>query len=273
MVNTFVAYDENPARYRAEVLRSIEQAAQVGEEQIEQLRSINRTMDDLLREMAATRRTATQGLALQQAMLAREVIQEQLEEFVYQFEKMIAEYQRPQTDVLPAMRFYFLDCMFRQIDADGISTAIIKGRENKAAFDQCVTKGKTLYRQLTKHPEVKQALAWAEAEKQKRQIAEAKRQRQEEQGAKQEELRGIKERIQGLRSRMRDSPAFGEWYKRKFGKIPLPLHVFMWWFWGFAWIPIFFLISGPAEQKAANAALEDEIAKLRKRAAVLQQPK
>ena len=42
------------------------------------------------------------------------------------------------------------------------------GRDNKAAFDACVARGKTLFKQLVKHPDVREAIAWAEGEQKKR---------------------------------------------------------------------------------------------------------
>ena len=108
-------------------LRSLEQISRgqqqqtalfgrIGLEQIEQLRSISHTMDALLSEMESIRQTQAQGLALQQAMLAREVFQDKMEEFVYQFQKMVAEFQRPQSEYPPPTQYYLLDGLFEQID-------------------------------------------------------------------------------------------------------------------------------------------------------------
>jgi len=38
-------------------------------------------------------------------------------------------------------------------------------------------------------------------------------------------------------------PGFGQWYTTKFGQLPLVVHVFMWLFYGYLWIPIFYFAS------------------------------
>ncbi len=204
MSNDFFAYSENPAHYRAALIRSIEEAGQVGHEQLAELRAMNGTLDAVLAEMDAIRRTTAAGVALQaqalsvqQAMLAREVFQDRLEEFVYQFEKMVGQFQQPDAECPPSTQYFLLDGVFRQIADAAISTAVIKGRDNKAAFDGCVTKGRTLFRQLAGRPDVKEALAWAEGEKQRWQIEGEKSRREreaEEQRRRAEEERRLEER-------------------------------------------------------------------------------
>ena len=197
----------------------------IGQEQIEQLRSINQTMDALLGEMDAIRQTQAQGLALQQAMLAREVFQDRMEEFVYQFQKMITEFQKSQPEFPPSTQYFILDSMFRQIDAASLSTAVVKGRENKAVFDDCVSKGKTLYRQLTKHPEVAQAIRWAEGER-KKQLSLQQQKAGEEQ-KRREEVQDIGRQIERLEA-SRKKLTLMEWFKNRFGKQPVPVQIAMW---------------------------------------------
>ena len=206
MSNAFFAYSDNPAHYRAALIRSIEEAGQVGHEQLAELQEMNGTLDAVLSEMEAVRRTQAQGVALQaqalavqQAMLAREVFQDRLEEFVYQFEKMVGQFQQPDAECPRSTQYFLLDGVFRQIADAAISTAVIKGRENKAAFDAGVAKGKTLFRQLAAHPDVREALTWAEGEKQRRQIEDEKSRHEreaEEQRRRVEEQRRLEEQRQ-----------------------------------------------------------------------------
>lgn len=266
MSNQFLAYSENPAHYRAALIRSIEETALVGREQLSELQAVNSTLDGVLTEMAAIRRTQAEGLALQQAMLAREVFQDRMEEFVFQFDKLIGQCERSGSDFPPAMQFYLLDGMFKQIDAAGISTAVIKGRDNKAAFDACVARGKTLFKQLVKHPDVRQAIAWAESEQKKRLALDQKRAGDVQQ--RRDEIKDISRQIERLEeSRVRFT--YMEWLNYKFESLPPPARVVI----GVLWVALlypFFKFTGSADERAANAATDEKIERLQQRLTDLQ---
>jgi hypothetical protein len=165
-------------------------SATIGEAQIQQLRSIKHTMDALVDEMGAIRETQAEGLALQQATLARDLFQDKLEEFVYQCQKLIADFRQPESKYPPSTQYFMLHSMFEEIDGASISTAVIKGRDNKAAFDDCVSKGKAIYQQLESHPEVRKAIALATLqEEEKRRNAAAKK-------ALEEQIRGKHQLLQ-----------------------------------------------------------------------------
>jgi hypothetical protein len=239
----------------------------IGLEQIEQLRSINNTMDALLSEMEAIHNTQAQGLALQQAMLAREVFQDKMEEFVYQAQKMIAEFQKPKSDYPPPTQYYLLDGMFKQIDAAGISTAVIKGRENKASFDECVTKGKTLYRQLTKHPDVQQAIAWAESERKKRLALEQKKSGEEQR--RREEIQGIRRQIEKLEA-SRKKLGILDWLNHRFGNLPEVVRYLLLVPPPGVFIFIFYKITVASDEAALNDSIDRQIEKLQAKLTALQ---
>ena len=266
MSNDFLAYSENPAHYRAALIRSIEETGRVGREQLSELQEINGTLDGVLTEMAAIRRTQAEGLALQQAMLAREVFQDRMEEFVFQFDKLIGQCEQPGSDFPPATQFYLLDGMFKQIDAAGITTAVVKGRDNKAAFDTCVARGKTLFKQLVKHPDVQQAIAWAEGERKKRLAVDQKRAGAEQR--RRDDIKDIKRQIEKLEeSRVRFT--YMDWLNYKFESLPPPVRVIV----GVLWVALlypFFKFIGPADERAANTATDAKIERLQERLTELQ---
>ena len=112
-------------------------------------------------EVAQARAHQAEALALQQEMLARERLQSHLEEFIFQTEKLIAECRKPKTDLAPSTRYYLLDGVAQQIEQDGIGTAVIRGRDNKAAFERVLQEVQQLRLALKSDPDVKSALAWA----------------------------------------------------------------------------------------------------------------
>ena len=190
-----------------------------------------------------------------------------MEEFVYQFQKMITEFQKSQPEFPPSTQYFILDSMFRQIDAASLSTAVVKGRENKAVFDDCVSKGKTLYRQLTKHPEVAQAIRWAEGER-KKQLSLQQQKAGEEQ-KRREEVQDIGRQIERLEA-SRKKLTLMEWFKNRFGKQPVPVQIAMWVFYGFIWIPLFYKFSVASNEAALNEVADKKIEKLEERLAILQ---
>lgn len=125
------------------------------------LAQMSNSLGAIHEEVARARADQAEALALQQQMLAREELQSHLEEFIYQSEKLVAACRNPKTDIPPSTRYYLLDGVVQQVEQDGIATAIIRGRENKAAFERVFAEVQQLRSALKSDPEVKAALAWA----------------------------------------------------------------------------------------------------------------
>lgn len=252
-------------------------------------------------EIAAVRRTTEAALALQQELLNREIMQARLEELIYQTERMVEQFEIEDGSVDSSTRYYLLTGLLETIAGQGISTAIIRGRDNKRAFDLIVERASSLRRRLSGEPEVKKALLWAEEEQ--RRVAERKRQEDEEierqrrqrttglQG-KEDEIRSRIERLnadfeaceaekldlkhQIDKYRAGRTPAnFAEWYGYKFrfepgerDAIKVFLHFMMWACYGFIWIPVYWFISkgnlGPADPDI-NAMLTAQVRDVRRR--------
>lgn len=113
------------------------------------------------------KRQNADALAMQQELLNREQLQQNLEEFIFQTEKLVAEFSA-KSDVPASTRYFLLQSVVVQVEEDGIDTAMIRGRDNKAAFERAMASVNRLVAELLKHPEVQQAIQWAEKEAAKR---------------------------------------------------------------------------------------------------------
>ena len=180
----------DPAYFRQAMVEAQQHAARSAHVQLAALNNIHDTLDTLTHEVAEARRTSAQGLAVQQAILARKLFQDRVEEFVYQFGKMMAAFADAAEEDPPSTQFFLLAGVFATVERDGISTAVIRGRDNKAQFDDCLARGRRLWARLVLHPEVLEAVEWAEAEGRRqaalvaaeRDRAEAEQKRQQEAG-------------------------------------------------------------------------------------------
>ena len=123
------------------------------------------SLNNIQAEMDAVRRQNLEGLAIQQEMLRREQLQGQLEEFVYNTEKTVAAYSDSKCDDPVTTRYFVLKGIIDTVQQNGISTTIIRGRENKAAFEQALGDVNRLVAVLETEPEVKEALDWLKAER------------------------------------------------------------------------------------------------------------
>ncbi len=169
-----LAYDTyvEQARTRAAAQASVAfQALQTG-----LLNQMSQSMNAVYSEMAEVRQQQGEALAIQQELLNREQMQSHLEEFIFQAEKLIAECSKTTTDIPPSSRYFLLMGVQGKIENDGISTAIIRGRDNKTAFENVLASANDLTQRLLKEPEVQQAVKWAEAERKR---LEAEHQRSE----------------------------------------------------------------------------------------------
>ena len=92
-------------------------------------------------EIAEVRRHTTAAMAIQQELLNRELIQAKLEEFIYQAERMVDEFENANGSIDLSTQYYLLTGLLETIKDQGISTVFIRGRDNKAAFDMVVGRG------------------------------------------------------------------------------------------------------------------------------------
>ena len=114
------------------------------------------SLNNIQAEMDAVRRQNLEGLAIQQEMMRREQLQGQLEEFVYNAEKIVAFYSATECDEPLSSRYFTLKGILDTVQQNSICTAIIRGRENKAAFEQALGDVNRLVAVLETEPEVKE---------------------------------------------------------------------------------------------------------------------
>lgn len=158
-----LAYDTyvEQAKTRAAAQASVAfQALQTG-----LLSEMSNSMDAVQAQMEAVRQQQGEALAIQQELLNREQIQSHIEEFIFQAEKLVAECSKTTTDIPASSRYFLLMGVLGKIEDDGIGTPIIKGRDNKSAFEKVVDDTKGLTQRLLKDPEVQEAIKWAEVER------------------------------------------------------------------------------------------------------------
>ena len=249
-------------------------------------------------QMAQVRQMHEEGLAAQQEMLRMEQFQSTIEEFIYKTEKMIEAYSGGESDVAPSTRYFSLRGVKDTVQQFGLGTPLIRGRENKAAFETAMESVDALLGQLKTNPEVVEALQWAKAEQQR--IAEEKQKKEEEdrQAAAEKETRRAQflqeiERLKATRKKF----AFSTWYSQKFGaylkreppydklpvlssmsekNYPLIAAIILWGplpfglCYGCVWIPLFYVHAKKHAEDEMNAAVNGEITKLEQQLASLQ---
>jgi hypothetical protein len=238
-----------------------QRANQLSAVQLHVLTDIRGSLRSMSGKMRSLRAAQMEGIAIQQAAMQREIFQDKIEEFVYQMQKAINAFQQANSDFPPSSQYFFLRAVFATVEQEGIATAVIKGRDNKLAFDDGMSKARALYRQLERNPEVRQALAWAEGEEQKR-LAEAKK--------CEVAVRSIKGKIEHLRQSRQKADFIG-WYKRKFAWVDdhpearYFIHILLWLFGGYLWIPLWYRISASSEEANQNASIDGQIRQLEER--------
>ena len=237
------------------------------------LMDMSGTLNHLNAEMDAIRRLNLEGLAVQQEMLQREQLQGQLEEFIYKTEKMVESFSDAGCELPPSARYFSLRGVKETVEQVGLGTALIRGRDNKAAFESAMEQVHALLGQLKTHPEVTEALDWVKAE-QKR-LTEQKAQEQEEQrriAAENAEhqarlaterdaiLCPLLQELSRLKAQ-RKSLDFFDWYKQAFGTLPVLAQIPMWWpGMGIFWIPAWYFMTKAKAEQAMNSAIDAEIA-------------
>jgi hypothetical protein len=108
-------------------------------------------------------------------LLARDSLQSRMEEFIYQLEKMVSSYS-DSADVAVAQYLAF-SATLGVIAEDNISTQIIRGRDNKKAFECAFEAAQRIHGQLADQPAVKHVLAEAAEEARRSEIADNQRRR------------------------------------------------------------------------------------------------
>jgi len=253
------------------------------------LTDISGSLFSIHAEIAQVRQLNTEALAIQQELLNRETIQGKLEEFIYQIEKMVKEFQQPGNSPVPSTRYFLLTGVLKTIRDQGISTAIVRGRDNKAAFDKCANEAMSLLKRLHDDPEVKAALAWAKAEqkrledqkkkqedeqrrqaeekaRQQREEAEERERRKKEREAQEEEKKREREaKIAPLRKRIelldakKQRLGFLPWYKEAFKGKGMFVQILLWFCAGWIWIPIWYLIAAKEYDEKMNPEINQQI--------------
>ena len=196
----------------------------------ELLGGISESLSSIHVEMETVRKANQKSLAIQQEMLDRDIIQGRLEEFIYKADQMVTDFERPETDAIPSSRYFLLTGLLEAVQTEGISTAVVRGRDNKAALDQMLKRASLLVRSLADDEEVKEALAWAAEENKKRLALEEQARKQQallEDAARRKELEAAREQRAGERRELKAKLAelnatglkakgFIEWYKGTF---------------------------------------------------------
>ncbi len=191
------------------------------------LAQMSGSMDGIHAEMAHARQQQSEALAIQQELLNREQIQSHLEEFIFQAEKLVAECSKTTTDIPASSRYFLLKGVLGKIKEDGIGTPIIKGRDNKSAFEKVIQDTKDLTQKLLSHPDVQEALEWAEAERLRKE-EEQKRltaRRKQEQQKRDEMIAKLEKQLGPLQARLQKVPVsavWKDWSKQIKGTLPVP---------------------------------------------------
>ena len=241
------------------------------------------TLNSIGAEMAAAH---SESLAVQQEMLQREKFQEMVEELIYQTEKMVAAFSEPTCDVPLAQRYFGLQGVLDTVEQFEIQTSIIRGRDNKAAFERAMDGARRLCSELKKHSEVRDTIAFIESEQERTERLE------EEQEAKKEaKLTELAAEIASLQS-AKKSESFRACYKsffwffffwEKMPGVPITQNVVKLWFaavtffvqiplwvaYGFLWIPLVVLVM-KALRNSHNKPLDAKIAALQAKLAQLE---
>lgn len=208
------------------------------------------------RQLAEMRQQGANALALQQQMLEREELQSQIEEFVYSAQKILKSYSEPNCTIHVVARYAEIHGMLGKIEEWGLGTPLIKGRDNKAAFETMVGQAQASLVELEKHKDVQDAIAWAKAEELR--VAKEQQKLTEQKAVRRDEL----QRRIGELTKQRRTLTADQWYtlnvtdrldailKDGAGKagifvkvVKLIIQLFLWAAGGYVWIPVAFLLS------------------------------
>ena len=260
------------------------------------LDGMSRCLGSLHQEMYHARQAGEQALAIQQQLLQQQQFQAYLEELIYKADKMLTEFRDPHTSVPAPTRYYFLTGMLKDIRDDGICTAVIQGRDNKAAFEKCQKEAMDMLKRLHDHPEVKEALAWEkehrkrledqrhkEEEARRKQAEEEERQRRVRAEEEEQKRRGIEARRTEIHKKIEQLQlskkrlSFVDWHKTFFKfafdqQPPWPYIIvaIIWIAYGFMWIPVVYMIQSASYEQRENPEINGEIKSLQEQLAKLE---
>lgn len=239
------------------------------------LSDLSGTMEAIDYEITAVRQTQNQALAVQQTLLQQDAIQGQLEEFIFQSEKLVAECSSAECELPASTRYFLLKGVSEQVKQNGIGTPVIRGRDNKAAFERVIKSVDGLTQKLQLDPEVKQAIAWAKQEEARQRAEQQKllQANQQAQQQRQKKLQQLEQRYLVLQSRTEGKPHvswedFKAWYGRKVtpfvekysGPVPNKLvHGVLIVFHGWWWMPLAYGFSAQSKFNKGNAAVLEEM--------------
>lgn len=207
------------------------------------------------RQLAEMRQQNADALAMQQQSMEREQLQAEIEEFVYSTQKILDSYDEPNCNVGVVERFVGIGQLLNSVNEWGLGTPMIRGRENKAAFEKMLRHAEESYARLEQEPEVKKAIAQANAEQARLE------QEQEARLAKVAARKSEIERQIGTLSQQRWTLGKDDFFRQNdvdqdienvlnghglFGKFlrfsDWFTHGFVWLLYGFVWIPIAFVL-------------------------------
>ena len=231
------------------------------------------TLNSIGAEMAAARHANSESLAIQQEMLQREKFQEMVEELVYQTEKMVTAFAEPTCDVPPAQRYFGLKGVLDTVEQFEIQTAIIRGRENKAAFERTMDHARRQCSELEKVTDVRDAITFVECEQERLERLEREKE------AKRQELAA---KIAMLETAKKPT-GFKAWYTSTFSfffrstrmiesskgasilvvgpvayamaVFAIGVQLFMWVFYGFVWIRCSTSLCGLSEMPTTGLSM------------------
>lgn len=151
------------------------------------------SLNNISAVMQDVRSHQADALAIQQELLQEDRLQAYIEEFIYSTEKLVAECSKKECELALSTRYFLLLGVTKTVQQQGLATPVIRGRDNKAAFENGLENVQKLLSQLEQEAEVKEAIAWSEEERRKRE-EEAERARK----AKQKRQAEIKNEIGAL---------------------------------------------------------------------------
>lgn len=199
-----------------------EMSVGVGADQALSLRSISRTLESIdcnignvHSQLLEIRKATQDAVQVQQELLTRDNMQGWLEQFIYDMEKLLAEFGGTECKLEPARRYFVLRDVLNVIDRDNIATPVIRGRENKAAFDKALAAVQQMKGALERTEEVRQAIAWVkEEEKRQARLEEEERDRQRR-AENEEALRKHQEKERERKQREQEQAEQGREHSRR----------------------------------------------------------
>jgi hypothetical protein len=254
--------------------RELQTAMMAGQSAL--MMNMSGALNSLQSEMVTVRQMHADGLAIQQEVLQREQFQGQVEEFIYNTEKMIEDFSAQNCEVLPSIRYFSLVGIAETVKQVGIGTAVIRGRDNKAAFESAMESVKGLLGQLKTHPEVIEAVQWAKAEQGR--IADQNRQKEAKQAELQHKFNELNAQKQSITFSKWHELTFSDYLNKKppYDNLPIlknldgSLHRFvatilLWGplpfgIYGCVWVPIYYALTKQRFERDINASIDAQIA-------------